>query len=70
MTFFYRTLSIYVTEKNCNFDVEDCLALNCTLKYFCISPEKERTLRVKKLFVFINIKQVFLLYQLGSLVKL
>ena len=33
---------IYVTEKSCNFVIEDCLALNCTLKYCCwISKENK-----------------------------
>ena len=43
---------IYVTDESCNFGIEDCLALNCTLKCCRISHEMKRTLRVKKLFVF------------------
>ena len=26
------TLHIYVTDESCDFDIEDCLALNCSLK--------------------------------------
>ena len=33
---------IYVTERNCNFGKEDCLALNCTLKY-CRIPQEKKT---------------------------
>ena len=42
-----RQVDIYVTVRNSNFGIEDCFALNRTLKYCNIPQEKERTLRVK-----------------------
>ena len=41
-----------VTERNFNFRIEDCFALNRTLKYCCSPQEKERTLRVKNCLYF------------------
>ena len=38
---------INVTERNSNFGIKVCFALNRTLKNCCIPQEKERTLRVK-----------------------
>ena len=35
-----------------NFVIEDCFALNCTLKYCRLSQEKKRTLRVKNCLYF------------------
>ena len=40
---------MYVTERNYNFGIEDCFALNRTLKYCRIPQEKERTIRVKNI---------------------
>ena len=37
-------LSIYVTVRNFNFGIEDCFALDCTLKCCRISQEKKRTI--------------------------
>ena len=42
---------MYVRERNSNFGIEDCFALNRTLKYCHIPQEKERTLRVKIIIV-------------------
>ena len=39
--------TIYVMERNSNFGIEVCFALNCTLKYCRISHEIKCTLRVK-----------------------
>ena len=49
---FHFDNNIYVRERNSNFGIEDCFALNCTLKYCCISQEKKRTLRVKNCLYF------------------
>ena len=43
---------MHVTERYCNFGIEDCFALNCTLKYCRISQEKKHTLRVKNCLYF------------------
>ena len=43
---------MYVTVRNSNFGIEDCFALNRTLKYCSISQEKECTLRVKNCLYF------------------
>ena len=44
---------IYVTDRNCNFEVEDCSALNCNLSSLIVFPkEKRRTLRVKNCLFF------------------
>ena len=43
---------IYVTERKPCFDLEDCFALNCTLKFTCSSQQKKRTLRVKNCLYF------------------
>ena len=44
---------VHVTDERSNFGIEDCLALNCSLKYCLISHEMKRTLRVKELVTYI-----------------
>ena len=43
---------IYVTDESCNFGIEDCLTLNCTLKYCLLSHEMKHALRVKNCLYF------------------
>ena len=45
-------LSMYVAERISRFGLEDCFALNCTLKCNCSSREEKRTLRVKNCLYF------------------
>ena len=50
--FLILKMLIYVTERNSNFGIVDCFALNCTLKYCRISQGKKHTLRVKNCLYF------------------
>ena len=49
---FRMYVCMYVTERNSNFGIEDCFALNRTLKFCCIPQGKRRTLRVKNCLYF------------------
>ena len=62
LTRYAANIATYVTERNCNFDVEDWFALNCTLKY-CRIRGPNKTWGWQKLIEssrFLNIYFLFL----------
>ena len=50
--YFQKFFVMHVTERMSDFALENCFALNCTLKLCSVSQEKKRTLRVKNCLYF------------------
>ena len=63
--FLTKISPIYVTDKNCNFVVEDCFALNCNLSSLLVFPNKRNTLWELKI-VCISMLNYILIWRINK----